>query len=209
MACLPLQAGESVFRRVGVSAAVERIHPAVVPIVGVSRAVTVNARVVLVGHRVFSPWADTIFRRIAVGTDVVLLSRLSRPVGVGCGLWCIRIQFVGTVQSALVFETLCSDSFFPLGRFRVELFGLCSLTISLRRPGIGFSLRAFGLCSLFLDFGLSSANIMFGFGSFLSNLGGLLPLVFALLRRRLSADCDDDADDDQDHDDGDDDPDDG
>ena len=209
MACLPLQAGESVFRRVGVSAAVERIHPAVVPIVGVSRAVTVNARVVLVGHRVFSPWADTIFRRIAVGTDVVLLSRLSRPVGVGCGLWCIRIQFVGTVQSALVFETLCSDSFFPLGRFRVELFGLCSLTISLRRPGIGFSLRAFGLCSLLLDLGLPGTNIVFGLGSLLPYPGGLFPLVFALLRCRLPADCDDDPNDDQDDDDRDDDPDDG
>lgn len=207
MACLPLQAGESVFRRVGVSAAVERIHRAVVPIVGVSRAVTVNARVVLVGHRVFGPWADTMFRRIAVGTDVVLLSRIFRPAGVGCGLRCIWIKLIGTLQSALVFETLCSDSFFPLGRFRVELFGLCSLTISLSRPCVGVSLRAFGLSSLLLDFGLSGTNIVFGLGSLLPNLRGLFPLVFALLSCRLAADCDDDPDDDQNHDDRDDNPD--
>ncbi|MFP3398329.1 hypothetical protein [Brevibacterium sp. SIMBA_078] len=122
---------------------------------------------------------------------------------------CIRVQFVGMFQPAVVLEPFGFHSFFAFRSLRIQLLGLCRLTISFSSSSIGFGFCALCLCPLFLDFGLSSTNIMFGFGSFLSNLGGLLPLVFALLRRRLSADCDDDADDDQNHDNGDDDPDDG
>ncbi|SMX84565.1 hypothetical protein BI49514_01800 [Brevibacterium iodinum ATCC 49514] len=124
-------------------------------------------------------------------------------------LLCIRVKFVGMLQPAVVLEPFGLHSFFALRGLGIQLFSLGRLTISLGSSSIGLSLCALCICPLFLDFGLSSTNIMFGFGSLLPNLRGLLPLVFALLRCRLSADCDDDADDDQDHDDGDDDPDDG
>lgn len=124
-------------------------------------------------------------------------------------LWRIGIKFVGTLQFTFVLETLCLNSFFAFCCFRVQLLGFCRLPIRLGRPGVGFSLCALSLRSLLLDFGLSGSNIVFGFGSLLPNLRGLFTLAFALLRRRLTADCDDDPDDDQDHDDGDDDPDDG
>ncbi|UZD61091.1 hypothetical protein [Brevibacterium sp. JSBI002] len=124
-------------------------------------------------------------------------------------LLCIRVKFVGMLQPAVVLEPFGLHSFFALRGLSIQLFSLGRLTISLGSSSIGLSLCALCICPLFLDFGLSSTNIMFGFSSFLSNLGGFLSLVFALLRRRFSADCDDDPDDDQDHDDGDDDPDDG
>ena len=121
----------------------------------------------------------------------------------------VRIQFVGTLQFAVVFESLGFHGFFALSCLRVQLLGLCRLTISLGSTSVGFGFCALCLRSLFLDFGLSSTNIMFGLSGLLPNLCGLLPLVLALLRCRLAADCDDDPDEDQDHDDGDDNPDDG
>lgn len=121
----------------------------------------------------------------------------------------IRVQFVGMFQPAVVLDPFGFHSFFAFRSLRIQLLGLCRLTISFSSTSIGFGFCALCLCSLLFDFGFSSTNIMFGFGSLLPNLRGLLPLVFALLRCRLAADCDDDADDDQDHDDGDDDPDDG
>ena len=291
----------SVFRHVRVSTVVERIHSSVVLNVWISRAAPVRTRVVFLGHRFLSARSGSVFRRLLVSSDVLLLcvgiaahrllrarlvrtrrilpnrlfhigvitmtrmvlTRCVRPnrlfmadivsldwlvgpmpglrygfvgavlslavrrrpmspgrgrpssTGVVCTtnvtgiLLCIRVKFVGMLQPAVVLEPFGLHSFFALRGLGIQLFSLSRLTISLGSSSIGLSLCALCICPLFLDFGLSSANIMFGFGSFLSNLGGLLPLVFALLRRRLSADCDDDADDDQDHDDGDDDPDDG
>jgi len=121
----------------------------------------------------------------------------------------VRIQFVSTLQLAIVFDAFSFHGFFAFCRLRVQLLGLCRLTISLGSTSVSLSLCALCLCSLLLDFGLSSTNIMFGFGGLLPNLCSLLPLVLALLRCRLAADCDDDPDDDQNHDDGDDNPDDG
>ncbi|WP_434590055.1 hypothetical protein [Brevibacterium sp. 1718] len=121
----------------------------------------------------------------------------------------VRIQFVSTLQLAIVLDAFSFNGLFAFRCLGIQLLGLCRLTISLGSTSVSLSLCALCLCSLFLDFGLSRTNIMFGLGSLLPNLRGLLPLVFALLRCRLAADCDDDPDDDQDHDDGDDDPDDG
>lgn len=269
----------SVFRNVGVPSVIERIHPPIAASVWALSAASVDSRIVLLGRRLLGVGPDSVFRRLLVSSDVLLLcvgiaahrllrarlvrtrrilpNRLfmadivsldwlvgpmpglrygfvgavlslavrRRPVSPGRGrpsstgvvcttsvtgiLLCIRVKFVGMLQPAVVLEPFGLHSFFALRGLGIQLFSLGRLTISLGSSSIGLSLCALCICPLFLDFGLSSANIMFGFGSFLSNLGGLLPLVFALLRRRLSADCDDDADDDQDHDDGDDDPDDG
>ena len=291
----------SVFRNVGVPSVIERIHPPIAASVWALSAASVDSRIVLLGRRLLGVGPDSVFRRLLVSSDVLLLcvgiaahrllrarlvrtrrilpnrlfhigvitmtrmvlTRCVRPnrlfmadivsldwlvgpmpglrygfvgavlslavrrrpmspgrgrpssTGVVCTtsvtgiLLCIRVKFVGMLQPAVVLEPFGLHSFFALRGLGIQLFSLSRLTISLGSSSIGLSLCALCICPLFLDFGLSSANIMFGFGSFLSNLGGLLPLVFALLRRRLSADCDDDADDDQDHDDGDDDPDDG
>ncbi|MCU4296386.1 hypothetical protein D3I60_04710 [Brevibacterium permense] len=124
-------------------------------------------------------------------------------------LRCIGVQFVGTLQLTVVLEPFCPHSFFALRGPRIQLLCLSRLTISLGSSSVGLSLCALCICPLLLDFSLSCTNIMFGVSSFLPNLSGFLPLVFALLRCRLTADCDDDPGDDQDHDDCDDDPDDG
>ena len=121
----------------------------------------------------------------------------------------VGIQFVGTLQFALVLETLSLHRFFAFRCFRVQLFGFSCLPVSFGCASIGLSLCAFRLCPLLFDFGFSGTNIVFGLGGLLPNLRGLFPLPFALLRCSLAADCDDDPDDDQDHNDGDNDPDDG
>lgn len=217
----------SVPRSFGVPSVIERIHPPIAASVWVLSAALVDSRIVLLGQRFLGSldrfvWPPPGLRCGFVATVLSLVVRRhpmspSRPSGtrVVCTTSvtgttrCIRVQFVGMFQPAVVLDPFGFHSFFAFRSLRIQLLGLCRLTISFSSSSIGFGFCALCLCSLLFDFGFSSTNIMFGFGSLLANLRGLLPLVFALLRCRLAADCDDDPDDDQDHDDGDDDPDDG
>ncbi len=124
-------------------------------------------------------------------------------------LWRLRVQFVGTLQFAFVFEAFGFHSLFTLNGVEVDLLGFGCLTLCVCGSCVRFGLGQFGIGSLPLDIGLTGADLMFGFSCLLTKLCCFFSLMFPLLCGSFTADGNDDSHDDQDDDDGDDDPDDG
>lgn len=124
----------------------------------------------------------------------------------GCGLAVavgvhVGIELIGLLELTFLLEMLLLGKTIALSGVGVQLLGLSLLALGL--CGLNFSVGV-GLLGLSLAvFGVRfpSMNFVLGLGGLLTDPGGLLALVFALLSCGLTTDRNDDADDNQNNDD--------
>lgn len=113
----------------------------------------------------------------------------------------VRIELIGVLELALLLEALLLGETIAFSGVCVQplRFGSLAFGFGCLNLGVGVSLLRFGLATLGVRF--PGMHLMLRLGSFLTDPGGLLALVFALLGSGLTADRDDDADDNQNDDD--------
>ncbi|MCF2571234.1 hypothetical protein [Brevibacterium sp. UCMA 11754] len=113
----------------------------------------------------------------------------------------VGIELIGVLKLAFLFETLLLGKTIAFSGVSVELlsFSLLALSLCGLNLSVGIGLLGLGLAVFGVRF--PSMYFMLGLSSLLTDPGGLLALVFALLSCGLTADRDDDADDNQNNDD--------
>lgn len=113
----------------------------------------------------------------------------------------VGIELVSVLELALLLEALLLGETIAFSGvcFQLLRFGSLALGFGCLYLGVGVSLLRFGLATLGVRF--PGMDFMLRLGSFLTDPGGLLALVFALLSRGLTTDRNDDADDNQNNDD--------
>ena len=113
----------------------------------------------------------------------------------------VGVEFIGALKLTFLFETLLLGKTFAFSGVSVQFLGFSLLALSLcgLNLSVGIGLLGLGLAVFGVRF--PSMYFMLGLSSLLTDPGGLLALVFALLSCGLTADRDDDADDNQNNDD--------
>ncbi|TSI18613.1 hypothetical protein [Brevibacterium aurantiacum] len=113
----------------------------------------------------------------------------------------VGIELIGALKLAFLFETLLLGKTITFSGVSVQLLGFSLLALSLCGLNLGVGIGLLGLCLTLFGVRFPSMNFMLGLSCLLTDPGGLLALVFALLSCGLTADRDDDADDNQNNDD--------
>lgn len=113
----------------------------------------------------------------------------------------VGIDLIGALKLAFLFETLLLGKTITFSGVSVQLLGFSLLALSLCGLNLGVGIGLLGLCLTLFGVRFPSMNFMLGLSCLLTDPGGLLALVFALLSCGLTADRDDDADDNQNNDD--------
>ena len=113
----------------------------------------------------------------------------------------VGIELIGTLELAFLLETLLLGKTIAFSGVSVQLLGFSLLALSLCGLNLSVGIGLLGLSLAVIGVRFPSMDFMLGLSCFLTDPGGLLALVFALLSCGLTADRDDDADDNQNNDD--------
>ncbi|GAA1941343.1 hypothetical protein GCM10009689_23100 [Brevibacterium antiquum] len=113
----------------------------------------------------------------------------------------VGIELIGTLELAFLLETLLLGKTIAFSGVSVQLLGFSLLALSLCGLNLSVGIGLLGLSLAVIGVRFPSMDFMLGLSCLLTDPGGLLALVFALLSCGLSADRDDDADDNQNNDD--------
>ncbi|WP_092012882.1 hypothetical protein [Brevibacterium siliguriense] len=127
------------FRSALAPSVINRIHPPIVLTVGIGSRCILFDRLFRTGSVALNGLSRTesilcaVRLTLNVSISGTKLRRINSTAGVPRVLWRIRIQFVGTLQFALVFETFGFDRFFALRGLRVQPFGCFPLPFTFLR----------------------------------------------------------------------------
>ncbi|MBM6590274.1 hypothetical protein [Brevibacterium sp. RIT 803] len=184
-------------------------------LISTTRIVT---RMTLVGNRTTSGSRLTVMMTLVGNRTTIMVTVVTVTVMTGhctgtrtsgctrCGVFAavrvdVGVEFVGALKLTFLFETLLLGKTFAFSGVSVQFLGFSLLALSLcgLHLSVGIGLLGLGLAVFGVRF--PSMYFMLGLSSLLTDPGGLLALVFALLSCGLTADRDDDADDNQNNDD--------